>query len=285
MKRVLLVLTAIALVFAVAGCGSAGAGGGAGDNAYTGKDKSGNEYTVAFSTPKAAASGDDYSITIVQKSGNKLRGNGKVTDVTGGNITCGTAPGAFVIQTGANNAINKITGIILLNGGATFPLGSDGWDQEASDPFDDAVGLKKDITVLSGATWDSAKGIIEFPVDEYSGGFTIAIPPKTAGDPTTNVTDENGTKKIVIEYVCKIASGTPRLILKQVNATNPSNGNGSPLGLDIKTGQYKDLTAGTVAKLEIPETSFNNGTSIVAAQKGGTDGTIYQLKIISIKWE
>jgi len=264
MKRVLLVLTAIALVFAVAGCGSAGAGSGSGGAKYTGKDKSGNEYTLTVSPD------NKYVLTVVS-GGAKVKSSGDCNG-PGSSVVCGTAPSQFTVTTNGTDTITGITGTIALDGGGSRIMGAGDWDVELSNPFaDQAEWLRGAFIPGNKAT--IIDGVIDLTDTSGSSIIGIAVPDGKA-------TSATGSKKIKIEYIAELTSGTCQFNVKDGNTTGSANWSTSPPG----GGLFPTLKNKIVDTIEIDESRFSDKCTWLWFQKN-TDTDVFKIKIISLKLE
>jgi hypothetical protein len=265
MKRVLLVLTAIALVFAVAGCGSGGAGSGSGGAKYTGKDKSGNEYTLTVSPD------NKYVLTVVS-GGAKVKSSGDCTG-PGSSVVCGTAPSQFTVSTNGTDTITGITGTIALDGGGSRIMAAGDWNVELSNPFEDQADWLKGSFVAEGNGVIDADGVINLTNTSGSSLIGIAVPDGKA-------TSASGSKKIKIEYIAEITSGSGQLNLKDGNK-DPKTG---VWGTAPGGGAYPTLKNKIIDVVEINENFYTDGSTWLWFQKN-TSADVFKVKIISLKLE
>jgi hypothetical protein len=281
MKRVLLVLTAIALVFAVAGCGSGGAGGGAGSEKYTGTDKSNTAYTLTISSARAME-GDGYNLAIVA-SGQTLRSIGKVmAGTTGTSIVCGTTDNTFTVTVNSGMQITNLIGEVPLEGNGLWIRSAGDWDRLVSNPFNNQTTWQRTGIFLSGSDPGTiTDGIILFNTSD-SALLGIQVPARTVNvngaDVERNETSATGTKKIKIEYIADLTSGTQaELTVKRGNTSGLGN------WADLSPAQYKPLGNRTKGFFELAESLYDDKCTWLWFQKSGNSNQ-FRLKIISVTW-
>jgi hypothetical protein len=282
MKRVLLVLTAIALVFAVAGCGSGGAGGPVADNnTYKGTDASGNEFTLVI-TPARAASGDDYNLDI-KTGGATVKSMGEVMSAGAGSIVCGITDYFFTVSYGAENKITNISGTIKLSEGGAVFRADDDWDKTTSNGFLDQRMWQTSGIASSGAVTIPSGGYITFTGAE--GWLGIQVPSNSVqGGNKSNQTSASGTRKIVIEYIADYVA--PLTAADAIKLT-PYNGNGgatNALASLTTVASAETLKVRQKGTIKIEENKYTNMSSWVWFKKT-TDADTFLLKILSVKWE
>jgi hypothetical protein len=268
MKKVLLVLTAITLVFAVLGCsdgGSSPAGASAEKTTYKGEDNSGNSYTLEV-TAARAAKGDGYVFTI-----GSLKSTGKVESATSTSLGL---EGFTVSVSGSK--ITNVVGTIVLDSGDKLNLVDGHWDVGFVDQFDEEEGITRGITVGGGDSNVSfTDGVIDFSSTAGSAIFVLLLP-------DYKVTSETGDRTIVIEYICKVTAGEPKLTLKD-GSTDGSQKWSDPVNKG-SSNIYPTLKAGEVATLEIPEKIYADGSAYLSFQRNG-DTNGFKIKILGVTWE
>jgi hypothetical protein len=284
MKRVLLVLTAIALVFAVAGCGSGGAGsGGAGGDKYTGTDGSGAAYTLVISSARAAA-GDGYNLAIATGTGATLRSIGKVISATGTSITCGTEDNSFTV-TVAGNRITDVVGDIPLEGNGLYIRGAGDWAKTVGTAFNKQTTWKTTGFSLGGSNHGEVdKGIILFNNSNFA-LLGIQTPfrtvQKNGADVQSNETNADGSGIIVVEYVVDVIAPTTQ---GKLTAKNGNTGAVPATLTDLNPARYIDLAINAKGSFEIEEGKYPDKSTMMWFQKNG-DSIQFKLKIIDVKWK
>jgi len=283
MKRVLLILTAITLVFAVVGCGSNGAASvPAGGTTYEGTDNNGKNYRLSIS-----ADGKTFDLTVRGRAASvSTKGKVKSNDGT-----------IIVLEQTANdltatvNNKNEITNMVGLLESSEFGIVDIAWAERFSDPFDDEVGIVTGIRVGSKATFTKDVdngGIIDFSDTTGSKWLLINVPNPsgTSVEATKEDGTKTGTKVIKIKYICKnLGTIPPALWLKE---EDPSN-SGWPIKDPANRGDFPGtytFKIDEVATVEIPEKIFTAQTGWIGGQAaaGDTEDIAFKLKIIEVTW-
>jgi len=271
MKRVLLVLTAIMLVFAVVGCdnGSTGSPPAAKGTTYEGKDKNGTTFKLVVTDAKVAAK-DPYTLTI-GAGGASLKSTGTIVSASASSIALSNGSNVIVTVSGAT--ISSITGTIGLDGGGTF---TPDFTTLLVDPFDEAVGIMSGIDVQGdGASLETTDNGLVIGLGSNRGGsslFILDLP----NYQTTGGAD--GKKVITITYICKLIAGEAKVTVKDGAWSDPPN----PGSFNI----YPTLTTGEEAKAEIPESIYTKGRSKISFQCNDQNNAAeFYIKILSVTME
>jgi len=261
MKRVLLILAAITLVFAVVGCGSNGAASVPSDSSTTfeGKDLNNQVWKLVVSAAKVAAK-DNYVLSV-----GSLKSSGTIVSATAASIEL--SKGGTVTLNG--NKIDRIDGLITFDDGTML---APDFDTELVNAFDEAVGIKAGIAVQGAATLTSTDNGSVIGLGDGLGGsslFTLLLPGYQA-------TAEDGDKTITITYICKVESGTAKVTIKDGAWNDPPNKGSFNI--------YPTLKVGEEATLEIPEKIYADGTEVISFQcnDDANSGAKFYIKIIDV---
>jgi len=276
MKRVLLILTAITLVFAVVGCGSNGAASvPAGGTTYEGTDNNGKNYRLSIS-----ADGKTFDLTVRGRAASvSTKGKVKSNDGT-----------IIVLEQTANdltatvNNKNEITNMVGLLESSEFGIFDVAWAEYVTHPFDKEVGIISGIRVGANAvfTTDINKGGVIDLTDTSGSKYFLVTVPNASGTSVEKTNDDGtkvGNKVIKITYICKNeGSGEPAVWLKEIDPTNKDWPIRDPRNKGSFNGTYK-FKLDEVATVELPEKIFTAQTGFIGGQCAGDD-LAYKLKII-----